>query len=40
MDGRVGGFRDLLKLITTVTAIAVGRLVFGATLAEPADAEH
>ncbi|WP_328554420.1 threonine/serine exporter family protein [Streptomyces sp. NBC_00358] len=35
----IEGFRDLLKLITIVTAIAVG-LVFGATLAQPANTER
>ncbi|MFD5638917.1 hypothetical protein ACFWJM_32890 [Streptomyces sp. NPDC127077] len=30
----IEGFRDLLKLVTIVTAIAVG-LVFGAALAQP-----
>ncbi|KAB1987630.1 threonine/serine exporter family protein [Streptomyces triticiradicis] len=35
----VEGFRDLLKLVTIVTAIAVG-LVLGAVLAQPADAER
>ncbi|WRZ91712.1 hypothetical protein OHB54_23120 [Streptomyces sp. NBC_01007] len=35
----IEGFHDLLKLITIVTAIAVG-LVFGATLAQSADAER
>lgn len=35
----IEGFRDLLELVTIVTAIAVG-LVFGAVLAEPADAER
>ncbi|MCX4989616.1 MULTISPECIES: threonine/serine exporter family protein [unclassified Streptomyces] len=33
----IEGFHDLLKLVTIVTAIAVG-LVFGATLAQPAGA--
>ncbi|MFD5817262.1 threonine/serine exporter family protein [Streptomyces sp. NPDC127038] len=34
----IEGFRDLLKLVTIVTAIAVG-LVFGAILAQPADTD-
>ncbi|MER5874536.1 MULTISPECIES: threonine/serine exporter family protein [unclassified Streptomyces] len=35
----IAGFQDLLKLVTIVTAIAVG-MVFGATLAQPARAGH
>ncbi|MEV6191072.1 threonine/serine exporter family protein [Streptomyces sp. NPDC051920] len=35
----IEGFRDLLKLVTIVTAIAVG-LVFGAALAQPAGTER
>ncbi|MFG3168282.1 threonine/serine exporter family protein [Streptomyces sp. NPDC048200] len=35
----IAGFQDLLKLVTIVTAIAVG-MVFGATLAQPARAVH